>query len=415
MKAPVFLLAGVRTPFCKVGTDLAALDAADLGRTVVQALLTRTGIDPGALDEVILGNVVQPADALNLARVVALRAGIPRHVPALTVQRNCASGLEAITQACLRIEAGEGGLYLAGGVESMSHTPMLFPRRAAKKFAALATGRTPWKKARAASALRPRDFTPVPSLKLGLTDAVCGLNMGQTAEILAREFAISRDAQDRFALRSHQRAAAAHERLAEEITPAYDTRRGLAATRDNGIRPHQTLEMHAKLPPVFEPPTGTVTAGNSSQITDGAVALLIASESAAARLGVEPLGVIRAYAYAGCDPARMGLGPAFAIERLLDRLHVPIEDADLVEINEAFAAQVLATLELLRQEGIGEIPADRLNVNGGAIALGHPVGASGARLVLTALLELRRRRARTAIVSLCVGGGQGGALWLERL
>jgi acetyl-CoA C-acetyltransferase/acetyl-CoA acyltransferase len=409
------ILAGVRTPFCKVGTDLASLDAPVLGRTVAQAVLARTGLDPALLDEVILGSVVQPAEALNLARVVALRSGIPRHVPAVTVQRNCASGLEAITQACLRIEAGEGELYLVGGVESMSHTPMLFPKRSAKKFAALAMGKSPMKKARAAAALRPADFAPIPALKLGLSDAVSGLNMGQTAEVLAREFDIDREEQDRFALRSHERAAAAHERLAEEITPAYDTLRGKAATHDNGIRPHQTMEMLAKLAPVFEPETGTVTAGNSSQITDGAVALLVGSERAASKLGLEPLGAVRGFAYTGCDPVRMGLGPAFAIERLLEKLHHTIEDADLVEINEAFAAQVLAVLRLLREEGVGAIPDDHLNVNGGAIALGHPVGASGARLALTALKELHRRKARHAIVSLCVGGGQGGALWLERI
>ena len=409
------ILAGVRTPFCKVGTDLASLDAPELGRTVAQAVLARTGLDPALLDEVILGSVVQPAEALNLARVVALRSGIPRHIPAVTVQRNCASGLEAVTQACLRIEAGEGDLYLVGGVESMSHTPMLFPKRAAKKFAALATAKSPMKKACAAAALRPADFAPIPALKLGLSDAVSGLNMGQTAEVLAREFGIDREEQDRFALRSHERAADAHERLAEEITPAYDTLRGKAATRDNGIRPHQTLEMLAKLSPVFEPETGTVTAGNSSQITDGAVALLVGSERVASKLGIEPLGAVRGFAYTGCDPARMGLGPAFAIERLLEKLHLTIEDADLVEINEAFAAQVLAVLRLLREEGVGAIPDDHLNVNGGAIALGHPVGASGARLALTALKELHRRKARHAIVSLCVGGGQGGALWLERI
>jgi acetyl-CoA C-acetyltransferase/acetyl-CoA acyltransferase len=409
------ILAGVRTPFCKVGTDLASLDAPELGRTVAQALLARTGLDPALLDEVILGSVVQPAEALNLARVVALRSGIPRNVPAVTVQRNCASGLEAITQACLRIEAGEGELYLVGGVESMSHTPMLFPKRSAKKFAALVAGKWPMKKVRAAAALRPADFTPIPALKLGLSDAVSGLNMGQTAEVLAREFGIDREEQDRFALRSHERAAAAHERLAEEITPAYDTLRGRAATHDNGIRPHQTMEMLAKLSPVFEPETGTVTAGNSSQITDGAVALLVGSERAASKLGLEPLGAVRGFSYTGCDPARMGLGPAFAIERLLEKLHRTIEDADLVEINEAFAAQVLAVLRLLREEGVGAIPDEHLNVNGGAIALGHPVGASGARLALTALKELHRRKARHAIVSLCVGGGQGGALWLERI
>ncbi|MGC2579835.1 MAG: thiolase family protein, partial [Terrimicrobiaceae bacterium] len=215
--------------------------------------------------------------------------------------------------------------------------------------------------------------------------------------------------------RSHKRAAEAEARLAEEITPAYDTGRGAAVLQDNGVRPNQTLEALAKLRPVFEKGTGTVTAGNSSQITDGAAVLLIGTEAAANSLGLEPLGAIRGFAYTGCDPKRMGLGPVYAIERLLERLHLSIEDADLVEINEAFAAQVLAVLRKLKDEGVGEIPDERLNVNGGAIAIGHPVGASGVRLALTALKELQRRKSRQALVSLCVGGGQGAALWLERL
>jgi acetyl-CoA acetyltransferase family protein len=276
-------------------------------------------------------------------------------------------------------------------------------------------GKGLFSKARAVAAMRPRDFLPIPALRLGLSDPVSGLNMGETAEVLAREFRIGRDAQDAFALRSHKRAAEAEARLAEEITPAYDTGRGAAILRDNGVRPNQTLEALAKLRPVFEKGTGTVTAGNSSQITDGAAVLLVGTETAANSLGLEPLGAVRGFAYTGCDPKRMGLGPVYAIKRLLERLHLSTDDADLVEINEAFAAQVLAVLRKLKDEGIGEIPDERLNVNGGAIAIGHPVGASGARLVLTALKELERRKSRQALVSLCVGGGQGAALWLERL
>jgi acetyl-CoA acetyltransferase family protein len=411
---PIVIIAGVRTPFAKLGTSLAGLGATDLARTAILGLLVRTAIDAGQIDEVILGCVAQPADAPNMARVAALRSGIPKQVPAVTVQRNCASGMEAITQACLRIQCGEGNLYLVGGVESMSNIPLLFPRATGKKFAALVGGKGIFPKARAAAKLRPRDFVPTAALKLGLSDPVSGLNMGETAEILAREFAIEREEQDAFALRSHQRAAAAAAKLAEEIVPAYDTSRGVAILHDNGVRPQQTMEALAKLRPVFEPETGTVTAGNSSQITDGAVALLVGTASAASKLDLEPLGVLRGFAYAGCDPARMGLGPVYAIERLLDRLRLTVEGADLIEINEAFAAQVLAVLRKLKMEGVGEILDDRLNVNGGAIALGHPVGASGARLVLTALMELRRRDKHNALISLCVGGGQGAALWLQR-
>ena len=411
---PIAVIAGVRTPFAKLGTSLAGLGAADLARVAILGVLVRTGIDPRRIDEVIFGCVAQPADAPNLARVAALRSGVPESVPAVTVQRNCASGIEAITQAALRLRCGQGDLYLVGGVESMSSIPLLFPKSAGTKLASLAGGKGFLQKARAAVRLRPRDFFPTPALKLGLTDPVCGLNMGQTAEILAREFGITRSEQDLFALRSHTRAATAAEKLAEEIVPVYDSSRGIAVLKDNGVRPHQTMEALAKLRPVFEPVTGTVTAGNSSQITDGAVALLVGTASVARELNLEPLGIIRDFAYAGCDPKRMGLGPVYAVERLLKRLHLSLDNADVIEINEAFAAQVLAVLRELKAIGVGEIPDAKLNVNGGAIALGHPVGASGARLVLTAAQQLRRSGGQQALVVLCVGGGQGAALWLER-
>jgi acetyl-CoA acetyltransferase family protein len=409
---PIAIIAGVRTPFAKLGTTLAGMGAADLARAAMQGLLVRTGIDPGRIDEVIFGCVAQPPDAPNLARVAALRSGIPKDVPAVTVQRNCASGTEAITQAALRIQCGQGDLYLVGGVESMSSIPLLFPKSAGAKLASFAGGKGFLQRARAAVRLRPRDWIPIPALKLGLTDPVCGLNMGQTAEILAREFQIGRNEQDLFALRSHLRAAAALENRADEIVPVYDTLRGTAVLHDNGVRPNQTLEALAKLRPVFEPETGTVTAGNSSQITDGAVALLVGTASVARELNLEPLAVIRGFAYAGCDPTRMGLGPVYAVERLLKRLQLSLSNADVFEINEAFAAQVLAVLRELKVIGLGEIPDEKLNVNGGAIALGHPVGASGARLVLTALKQLRRSGGQNALVTLCVGGGQGAALWL---
>ena len=411
---PIAVIAGVRTPFAKFGTTLAGLGAADLARAAMLGVLVRTGVDPGRIEEVIFGCVAQPADAPNLARVAALRSGIPTDVPAVTVQRNCASGIEAITQAAVRIQGGQGDLYLVGGVESMSSIPLLFPKSAGAKLGSLAGGKGLLQKARAAIRLRPRDLLPTPALKLGLTDPVCGLNMGETAEILAREFEIGRKEQDLFALRSHVRAAAAAEKLAEEIIPAYDNLRGTAVLNDNGVRANQTLEALAKLRPVFEPETGTVTAGNSSQITDGAVALLVGTASVARDLNLEPLGIVRDFAYAGCDPKRMGLGPVYAVDRLLKRLHLSLADADVIEINEAFAAQVLSVLRELKATGIGEIPDEKLNVNGGAIALGHPVGASGARLVLTALKQLRRSGGQKALVSLCVGGGQGAALWLER-
>jgi acetyl-CoA acetyltransferase family protein len=416
MKMPLYIVAGARTPFTKMGTDLAACDAVELGRTATAAVLAQTGLDPALLDEVIFGCVGQPIDAANVARVIALRAGVPQHVPAVTVHRNCASGFESLTTASDKIAAGRGDIFLVGGTESMSRYPLLYTDAAVKKFSVLARAKSLPQKLAAFARFRPADFSPRISLQLGLTDPVCGLNMGQTAENLARDFSISREAQDQFALRSHQRATAAREKLSSEITPVYPPAKSPAAvTTDNGIRENQTLEALQKLRPLFDRLCGTVTAGNASQVTDGACALLVMSEAGLKRTGLTPLGRLIDYAYAGCEPARMGLGPVFAIARANQRTGLTLADADLIEINEAFAAQVLACQAAARspEHALGEIPDAILNVNGGSIALGHPVGASGARLILTALKELHRRRARRALVTLCIGGGQGGALWLE--
>jgi acetyl-CoA acetyltransferase family protein len=426
MREPLYIVAGVRTPFCKMGTALAGVDAVDLGRAAAAAVLAQTGIDPAQIDEVIFGCVGQPADAANVSRVIALRAGVPDSVPAITVHRNCASGFEAITQAAEKIAAGRGDIFLVGGTESMSRYPLLYNDSAAKKFGALSKAKNLTQKAAALLRFRPADFVPRVGLVLGLTDPVCGCNMGQTAEILARDWHITREAQDQFALQSHQRAAAAKEKLAGETWPVYPrgTRAPVTVTEDNGVRPNQTIEALAKLRPIFEKRGGTVTAGNASQVTDGAVAMLVMSEAALRRTRLTPLGQLVHYAYAGCEPARMGLGPLYAIAKAQKLSGLGLKDAELIEINEAFAAQVLACsaaamssefnrTHLERNVVLGEIPNEILNVNGGAIALGHPVGATGVRLVLTALKELQRRQARRALVSLCVGGGQGGALWLE--
>jgi acetyl-CoA acetyltransferase family protein len=404
MSAPrLVIVDGIRTPFCKWNTSLASLGADELGRIAVNALLTRTGLDSRLIDEVIFGCVCQPSEAANVARVIALRAGIPESVPASTVHRNCASGFEAITTAYERMTAGHGSVFVVGGAENMSQVPLLFKQTTAKKYAALGNAKTMLKKLAALGQFRLSDLEPRVALKLGLTDPVSALNMGETAEILARENGISREMQDEFAVQSHQKAIAARDKFADEICPVYV--KGNAITEDNGPRADSTMAALGKLKPAFDRRYGTVTPGNSSQITDGAVALLVMTEEKAAELDFKPLGKLAEYAYTGCDPARMGLGPVSAIRKA----GRPVADADMVEINEAFAAQVLAVLKQL-----GDVPREKLNVNGGAIALGHPVGATGARLVLTALKELQRRQGRRALVSLCVGGGQGGALWLER-
>jgi acetyl-CoA C-acetyltransferase/acetyl-CoA acyltransferase len=428
MTKPLYIVDGVRTPFAKAGTPLADADASELGRTAVAALLARSGIDPATIDEVVLGCVGNPANAANVARVIALRAGVPESVPGLTISRNCASGLEAITQAMQRHAADFGDVFIVGGAESMSNYPLLFRDETARKFGALARAKSLGARLGAMASFRPRDFSPRIALLLGLTDPVSGLNMGETAEVLAREWKISRDQQDGYALASHRRAHAAQASgvFRAESVPVFprNSRKPAAVEADNGIRENQSREALAKLKPVFARQDGTVTPGNASQITDGAAALLVMSEAALARSGLQPLGRIVGCAYAGCDPARMGLGPVHAIAKLERQTGLTLADADVIEINEAFAAQVLAcraaaeSAEFARQhlgrdEPLGEISMEKLNVNGGAIALGHPVGVSGARLALTALHELRRRGGRRALVSLCIGGGQGGAMWLE--
>lgn len=386
-------------------------------------MLARTGIDPAEISEVIFGCVAQPADTANLARVISLRSGIPEHVPASTVHRNCASGLEAISTAAERIAAGQGDLFLVGGVESMSQVPFLFRQSTAAKYGALARAKSLGRRVRVASTFRPRDFSPLVGLKLGLTDPFTGLNMGETAEVLAREFGISREDQDLFAADSHHKARLAQKALAEELAPV--PVKGKAVIADNGVREDSTPGKLGRLRTVFDKRYGSVTAGNSSQITDGAVALLVASEARARSLGIDPMGRLVGYAYAGCDPKRMGLGPVFAIEKLLNRIKRNLLDADVVEINEAFAAQVLAVLKALSDPGtaarvglfesLGDLPPVLVNPQGGSIALGHPVGATGARLVQTTLSQLKRNGGRAALASVCVGGGQGAAMWLERL
>ena len=420
MKTQLLVIDGVRTPFCRAGTSLAGLDAVELGRIVVSALLTKTGIDPHGVAETIFGCVGQPANAQNIARVIALRAGIPESKPAMTVHRNCASGLEAITTAYDKMCAGHGDVFIVGGTESMSQMPLYFSRPAADKFATLSRSKTLGRRLGAMAGFRPADFAPVIGLKLGLTDPVSELNMGETAEVLAREFGISREAQDAFATRSHLRAAAGPDAT---VVPVYDD--GKVIMTDNGIRADSSMEKLARLPALFDTKCGSVTAGNSSQITDGAAALLVATEEKAAQMGWKPLGRLVDYAYTGCDPKRMGLGPVRAMESVLHRTRSRLADADVIEINEAFAAQVLAVMKSVQdktsarrcglEEPLGEIDPARLNARGGAIALGHPVGATGARLVLHALQQLRDSRQQRALVSLCIGGGQGGAALLEAL
>ncbi len=424
----VVVVDGVRTPFAKAGTALAEVGAAELARTAIRELLERTGIDPATIDEVILGNAAPPSDSPNIARVAALEAGVPQAVPAYSVARNCASGFQSLTDGWNQIVLGQSDVVIAGGVESMSNVPLQYPGEFAGVMSDLARAKSIPGKVAAATQFRPTHLKPVAALAEGLTDPVCGLNMGETAEVLAQEFNLSRRAQDEYALRSHQRAAEAwaEGRFVDEVTPVF-VPPGYAdvVVEDVGYRPRQSLEALAKLPPVFDRRHGTVTAGNSSMITDGAAAVLLMEAERARALGYEPLGTLVSFGYAGIDPRRMGLGPAVATPLALERAGMTLDDMDLIELNEAFAAVVLANMEVFpsrewaaemlgRSEPIGEIRAERLNVNGGAIALGHPIAASGTRLALTLLLEMKRRGSEWGLATLCVGGGLGGAIVFRR-
>lgn len=416
---PLAIISGKRTPFSKAWTDMQDVHAVDLGVAAVQAALQQAGLESADVDEVVMGNVSGPADSANIARVIALRAGVAQDRIAHTVNRNCASGMESILSAWQILNEGRAQTIVAGGTESMSGIPMLVNTSAAKLLMELGRARTLKARLKALAKLRPRHFKPVPGVMLGLTDPFCGLNMGQTAENLARDFRISREQQDQFALESHQKAAAAKERcfLSGEIAAV-----GLV-DKDNGPRDGQSLAALQKLKPVFDR-NGSVTPGNSCPLTDGAAAVVLTTADAAVSRGLQPLGYVTAYAIAGCDPARMGLGPVYATAKLLQQTGLQMSDFDLFEINEAFAAQVLACLaafesdefaksNLGRSQALGQIPRERLNVHGGAIALGHPVGTTGTRLVITLLRALREKGLQRGLATLCVGGGQGVALVVE--
>lgn len=424
---PLAVVEGIRTPFAKAFTVLADNSAVELGRTVVAGLLSRSSFKPADIGEVVFGNVAAPADAANIARVISLTSGIPHDRPAHTVNRNCASGMESVIAAWQLIKDGRTNIVIAGGTESMSSVPLLWKPQMQRWLLQFRRASV-WQRAGLLTRLRPSWFQPVIALELGLTDPTCGENMVQTAERLAQEFGISRTRQDEFALLSHQRATAAWERgfYKDEVTEVAPKRgNSKAVTRDSGPRDKQSLDALARLRPLLKTSDATITAGNSCPITDGAAALLLMSPEEAQARGRRPLGYIRAYAVAGCDPSRMGLGPVFATHRLLAESGMELSDFDLFEINEAFAAQVLACLEafqstefarqhLGRDTALGTIELDKLNINGGAIALGHPVGTSGTRLILTLLRALRDRGLRRGLASLCVGGGQGVAIWVER-
>ena len=422
---PVFVVDGSRTPYIKARGKPGPISASDRAVSAGQPLLARQPFAPNDFDEVILGCMMPGEDEANIGRVTALRLGCGDRVPAWTVQRNCASGMQSVDSAAQNIASGRSSLVLAGGVEAMSRAPILYNSTMVNWLAAMATARTLPAKLKVLTGLRPGHFKPVIALLRGLTDPIVGLSMGQTAEILAHRFGISREMMDSFAVRSHLRLDSAHKQgFLNEIEPLYDTR-GNVYDHDDGVRPDSSLEKLAKLRPVFDKPVGNVTAGNSAQITDGAAWLILASEDMVTRHNLPVMGQLIDSQWAGLDPAQMGLGPSYAMAPIMQRHDLDTPDLDYIEINEAFAAQVLACLaawqdadfcreELGRDSPFTAIDEERLNIDGGAVAVGHPVGSSGARIVLHLLNVLQRKDARRGMASICIGGGQGGAMLIER-
>jgi acetyl-CoA C-acetyltransferase len=428
---PIYVVDGARSPFLKSKNRPGPFSAADLATQAGRALLARQGFAPDELDEVILGCAAPSVDEVNIGRVAALRMGCGQKVPAWTVMRNCASGMQAIDSGVNNILAGRASLVLAGGVDALSRAPLLYGDKMVLWFSNMAAARTATQRISLFGKLPVASLlAPVIGIMKGLTDPMVGLLMGQTAENVAYRFGITREQMDAFSVRSHERVIKAQDAgiLAPgggEVEALYDAK-GNTYILDDGVRRDASPQNLAKLKPFFDRKYGNVTPGNSSQITDGAAWLILASEEVVTKNDLKPIGRIVDSHWAGLDPATMGLGPVHAATPILKRNNLELSDIDYWEINEAFAAQVLGCLAAWQDEkycreelgldgAVGEINPERLNVDGGAIALGHPVGASGARIVLHLLNTLKRNNAKRGLASICIGGGLGGAMLLETL
>jgi acetyl-CoA acyltransferase len=422
----VAVIRGVRTPFAKSGTHYARLSALDLGKIVVAELVQRSGIDPNEVQELVFGNVIPSVKAPNIGREIVLGTGLPRKIPAYTVSKACASANQAITSAADMIARGYADVVIAGGAESLSDVPILFSKNFSEALVTASKQKSMGGKLGAFSKIRPKDLAPdAPAI----AESSTGLTMGESAEKMAKANGITREAQDKFAAQSHHRAAAAIEsgRFKDElmtvvVPPGYDT----IVEADNLVRGDTTLEALAKLRPVFDRKYGSITAGNASPLTDGAAAVLLMSEDKAKAMGLKPIGFIRSYAYAATDPFDQLLqGPVFALPTALERAKVKLEEIGVIEMHEAFAAQVLSNIQWIgskkiaqeklgRSEAIGEIDPEKINLTGGSIALGHPFGATGARIVTSVCNELQRTGQQYGLVTVCAAGGIGVAMVLER-
>lgn len=421
----VYVVDGSRTPYLKA-KGIGPFSGSDLAVAAGATLLNRQPFSPSELDQVILGSAMPGPDEANIARVVALRLGCGDKVPAFTVMRNCASGMQALDNAAMEIASGRSDLILAGGTEAMSHAPLLFNQKMVSWLASWYASKSVGQKLGLVTKFRPAYLAPVIALMRGLTDPIVGLNMGQTAEKVAYRFNITREQMDEFAVQSHLKLANAYtENKMSEVAPIIDSR-GRVYSQDDGIRADSTVEKLAKLKPYFDKKYGMVTPGNSSQVTDGACLLLLASADAVKKHGLKVIGRIVDSQWSALDPSQMGLGPVHAATPILERQKLKPNDVDCWEINEAFAAQVLGCIaawndddycktQLGLEKALGAPSMDKLNREGGAIAAGHPVGSSGARIVLHVLKSLEQRNESRGMASICIGGGQGGAMYLERV
>jgi len=422
----VYIVDGARTPFLKSKNVPGVFSASDLAVQAGRELLARHSFSTNIIDEVVVGCVMPGVEEANIGRVIALRLGCNKTMPAWTVQRNCASGMQALDSAAKDIACGRHHLVLAGGTEAMSRAPLLYSNAMTVWIAGLMQARGYQDKLKQYARFRPYFLKPVIALLKGLTDPIVNLSMGQTAENLAFQFGITREEMDQFALASHQRVAAAQdEQHLKEVTTIFGTKSDFYVS-DDGVRRDSSMQKLAQLKPFFDKKFGSVTAGNSSQVSDGAAMLLLASEEAVQKYQLPVLACIRDVEWSGVDPAVMGLGPVHATHHLLKRHGLTLDQIDYWEINEAFAAQVLACLSAFESDeyckeklgephALGVINRDRLNVDGGAVALGHPVGASGARIVLHLANVLQRQKAKLGIATICIGGGQGGAMLIEKV
>jgi acetyl-CoA C-acetyltransferase len=425
MARPVFIVDGSRTPFLKARSGPGPFTPVDLAVQCGRPLLARQPFAPDTFDQVILGCVNVIADEMNPARVAALRLGMGEAMVAFTVQINCGSGMQSIDTGYRYIREGAADLILAGGAEALSYAPLVWPAQGVRWFAGLAAARGIGAKIMAMLKARPKYFKPIIGLERGLTDPITELNMGQTAEVVGHLFGITREQSDAYAAESHRRLAHAQKEgfLKGEVETAF-ARDGKFYDHDDGVRPDSTSETLAKLRPVFERPWGQVTAGNSSQITDGASWVILASEEAVAKHGLKPKAAILDSQWSALDPSIMGLGPVLSATALLKRNELTLQDIETWELNEAFATQVLGCLaawndekfckEILGLDGAaGQIDRSKLNVDGGAISLGHPVGTSGNRIVLHLINAMKRLGTRRGIATECIGGGLGGAMLIE--